>query len=538
MSPDAAVPDRANDDLPIRDFMRVLRRRLPIVLAISVLMPSAALTASLRSEKQYTATAELLFRDPGFDQRLFGSSILAPSQDPDREAATNATLVSLETIARRTSRKLRDPTLTPKRIRAKVTVQPEGRSNVVSVMATDRHPDFAARLANTMAQQYISFRREADRSKINGALALVQRQLDALTPLQRRGPDGRSVKQRVDQLQILASLQTGNAELVQPALPASEPSSPRTMRNTLAGLLIGMILGLAVGVLRDRLDQRLRHRSEAEAILQRPVLGTIPESRALRGSGRLGLELARADAEAFRSLRTNLSFFGVDQEVRSMLITSSAPGDGKSTIARYLAMTAAMSNVGVVLLEADLRRPTLRRAFSQLQQPGLTDVLAGHVPVADAIQRLPVSIGGDQDGGGCMLDVIVAGPPPPNPTDLLESERMLGVLAELEASYELVIIDSSPLPIVPDAVPLAKRVSGVAIVIRLGKSTTTGTRALHTQLGNLDVSPMGIIINGAPVTKEGGYYGYSSAAGAGASQGLAPASRWLRLRHRLRPDTQ
>lgn len=503
---DATPPHSSSDALPLHDLLAALRRRMPIVIAAAVVLASAALAYSLQSEKQYTATAKLLFRDPGFDQKLFGSSILAPSQDPDREAATNVSLVSLDTIASRTARSLSGSPLTQAQIRDKVQVTAEGRSDVVSVMATDAEPSFAATLADTMAKQYIAFRRAADRSKITDAVNLVQRQIDALSPERRAGADGRSATERIEQLQVLASLQTGNAELVQPAQTPRSPSSPKTIRNTMLAFLLGLIAGVLVALLRDRVDRRLRHGNDVEAILERPILGSIPESRNLRKPSPGSLTLVGPDAEAFRALRTNLRYFAIDQDVTSMLITSSAPGDGKSTIARYLAATAASSNVRVVLLEADLRRPTLHRALPDLATTGLTDVLAGSMPLSEVIQGVPVTT-------TRSLDVITAGPLPPNPTDLLESDRMLDLIGQLEAHYDLVIIDSAPVTVVPDAIAIASRVSGVLVVVREGKSTSTAARQLRKQLDNLQIAPLGIIVNAASQRQDGGayytYYGYA-----------------------------
>ncbi|MGH2840033.1 MAG: polysaccharide biosynthesis tyrosine autokinase, partial [Solirubrobacteraceae bacterium] len=495
----------------LREFLQVLGRRLPIVLAAVVIVPAAALAFSLGAEKQYTATAKLLFRDPGFDQKVFGSSVLAPSADPAREAATNVGLVSLDTISARAARALRDANLTPSQIRDKVKVAAEGQSNVISVRATDPSPSFAARLANTIARQYIVFRRDADRSKINEAVALVRGQLATLRPAQRAGPEGRAIKAQVDQLKLLASLQTGNAELVQPARPPRSASSPKPVRNTLLGLLVGIAIGVGLAVLLDRLDRRLRHRSDAEAILERPVLGTIPESRALHDDGGAALHLSGPEGEAFRTLRTNLRYFDLDRDARSLLVTSCAPGDGKSTVARYLAATAAASNVRVILVEADLRRPTLNEVFPALRTPGLSDALSGQAAPLDLVQTLALEIVGRSSD--LTLDVIVAGPLPPNPTDLLESERMSELLIALERRYELVVIDSSPVTVVPDSIPMLGRVGGVLIVVRDAKSTRAAARNLRKQLDNLGITPLGIVINGAPLYGEGayyyGYYGYT-----------------------------
>ena len=482
------------------------RRRLPAVLLVAVLIPSAVLAYSLSAEKKYTATAKLLFRDPAFDQKLFGTTVLAPSLDPAREAATNVSLVSLDTITTRASKAIR-PRLTPSEIRDRITVAAQGQSNVVVVLATDSDPRFAARLANTIADQYIRFRRQADRAKINEALTLVRRQLRLLSPAARRAREGQTLRDRVEQLRVLSSLQTGNAELVQPAARPGSASSPKVLRNVVLGVIGGLILSLVAALLLDVLDRRVRLRRDAEAIFGRPVLAAIPESRSLRTDGGEALHLSGAEAEAFRTLRTNLRYFDVDREIRSVLVTSSAPGDGKSTVARYLALTAAVSKVSVVLLEADLRRPALGDVLDNLNERGLVNVLADHEPIADVIQHVPVHMAGLPDLG-VKLDVVTSGSTPPNPTDLLESDRMGSVLAELEGRYDLVVVDTSPLTVVPDAIPLLGRVSGIAVVVRDGKSTKTAARELRRQLDHLNVSPLGIVINGSSIPRDAASYGY------------------------------
>lgn len=484
----------------------MLRHRLPVVLAAIVLVPSAAIAFSLRKPDEYTATAKLLFRDAAFDQKLFGGSVLGPSGDPTREAATNVKLVSLDVITERAAGSLRDVGLTPADIRENVRIASEGQADVVAVNATDGRPAVAARLANSIARQYIVFRRDADRAKITGAIALVKRRLDALTPGERGGADGRSVDAQIAQLEVLASLQTGNAELVQPAAPPTERSSPKPFRDAALGVVAGLLLGLGLAMLLQRLDRRLRDGSDAEPIFQRPVLGTVPESRALQKAGDR-LDLCEPEAEAFRALRTNLRYFAVDQEAHSLLLTSAASGEGKSTTARFLAATAAASGARVVLLEADLRRPTLRTLFRGLHDQGLTEVLTGRASLADVIQRVPVSRHGQPDSVTNM-ELIVAGAIPPNPTDLLASDRMREVITELEHLYDLVLIDTSPISIVPDAIPILRRASGVAVVVRSGRTTKNGARALRKQMTNLAVVPLGVIVNGASSAFGGGAYGY------------------------------
>src|SRR4051812_7405178 len=193
-----------------------VRRRIGVVLLCLVIVPAAALALSLTEQKQYSASASLLFRDPQFDQKLFGSTVVSSPTDPTREAATNVQLVSLQVVSARTAKALHNRR-TADQVQSEVAVSPAGQSDVVSVTATDPEPAVAAELANTFAREFIAFRRDADRSKIASAQQLVQVQLAKMSSSQRSGKQGNALKQRAEQLQILAALQTGNAELVQPA---------------------------------------------------------------------------------------------------------------------------------------------------------------------------------------------------------------------------------------------------------------------------------------------------------------------------------
>jgi succinoglycan biosynthesis transport protein ExoP len=542
--PVAVAPSRPGavplEESPLRDVVAALRRRALIIVIAIVALPAGALAYSLNSEDQYTATAKLLFRDPGFDQKLLGGPVLAPSVDPAREAATNIGLVSLDTVSGRAaeSSTIRARALSPAQIRDKVTVAAQGQSNVVAVSAVDGDPQFAAALANTISRQYILFRRDADRSKINQALRLVQRQLRALSPAQREATQGRSLRQQVDQLRVLAALQTGNAELVQKAEPPLTASSPKPVRNAILALILGLMIGIGLALLLDRLDRRLRDRDDAARLLGRPVVGAIPTSSALRSERRDALHLDGEEAEAFRALRANLRYYDIDRDIRSLLVTSSAPGDGKSTVARYLAATAAAAGVRTILVEADLRRPTLNALFPKLRPAGLSDVLSDQASLATAISQLPVSMAGAKSGR--TLDVMVAGTPPPNPTDLLESARMRAVLADLEQRYELVVVDSSPVTVVPDSIPILRQVSGVLVVTRESKSTSVDVRRLRGQLEHLGVSPLGLVMNGtAPIEKDAyrGYYAYEPPAGTPAGRDERPP-RWGALAARRRTRKQ
>ena len=491
--------------LSLPNLLQALRRRLGVLVLCLVLTPAAALAVSLLQEKQYTATASLLFRDPQFDQKLFGSTFVQESQDPAREAATNVELVSLEEVADRTARRL-GRGLSGEDVSEATEVEAEGQSDVVSISATAPDPQFAARLANTFGEEYVDFRREADRSTIREAQQLVRSELRGLSPKERRAESGQSLAERLNQLGVLASLQTGNAELAETARPPDDPASPKPLRNALLGLVLGALLGLGLALLVDRLDRRLRDPKEVEDAFDRPVLAGLPESGAIKDADPLLRGVPEGEREAFRMLRANLRYFNVSRDIRSVLITSSSPGDGKSTVAWGLAVAAASTGSRTLLVEADLRHPSLATRYGLRSQRGLTSVLTGEVDRTAAVTEIPVTASANQAQPAHSMDVMLAGPLPPNPTDLIESPAMADLIREVEPEYDLVVIDTPPVAIVSDAIPLLTMVSGVIVVSRLGQTTRDAVQHLRSQLHHLAAPLMGVVVNS--VDSGAGYYGY------------------------------
>lgn len=459
-------------------------------MAVTAVAVLAAATVSALTPNRYTAGASLLFRDPGLDQKLFGTSAFVPQSSPERRAATNARLVSLGRVANATAEAF-GRGITAAEVRTSIDIVGQGQADIVVVEATRRVPAEAARLANLFAQQYIDFRVAADRATIKSALDLVQSERDRL-PSNARS-ERVSLARRAQQLQILSTLQTGNAELVQPATVPTKPSSPRTRRNVAVALVVGLIAGLGLALLRDRFDRRIHDISRLEEIYGVPTLTRIPKSPSLGGPAARGVP--PQDLEAFRILRAQLRFFNVDEPLQTVVITSAAPADGKSTIAWHLAVSSASASategMRVLLIEADLRRPSIAATRGIPAAAGLSDVLTTEVTPEDAIVTVAVP-GGQQS---VSVDVLVAGATPPNPAELLESSRMREVLEALRETYALIIIDTAPLGVVADAMPLIRNASGVLVVATVGCSDRTASETTSRQLAGLDAHVLGIVAN-------------------------------------------
>ena len=490
------------------DFvLRVLRRRRGLIVLCALLATCATLGFSLLAQKQYTATATLLFRPSQPNQALDSNGSPPVASLSDRDAATNLRLVDLYGLSQATASVLATSYkhLTPGTVRQDVTVSSESTSNLVDVTATAPNPELSAAIANTYARQFIAAREQADRGTYARAERVVQAQLAnaaSLSPFERQ-----TLLTQAQQLRLLSVMQTGNAELTQPALTPGNPSSPRIARNTAIGLVLGLILGFALALLLERLDRRITDVSDLEAALDLPVLGVVPESSAFDQLSSDGLP--PLEGEAFRILRARLRYFNVDRDISSLVVASAAPDDGKSTIAYHLARTAASTaSDRVILVEADLRQPRLAARTDLEPIPGLAELITQALALEDVVQKLPTGIEFSADEER-TFDVLVAGARPPNPLELMESHKMGELLERLKNEYDLVVIDTPPIAVVADAIPLMAQVDGVLIVARLNSSTKAGVARLREQLTSLGAPLLGTVGNRFVAGRTRDEYGFN-----------------------------
>jgi polysaccharide biosynthesis transport protein len=332
----------------------------------------------------------------------------------------------------------------------------------------------------------------------------------------------------------------GRAEVVSTAEPPDEPVSPRSVRNTLIGALAGLLIGIVVAFAWERLDHRVRAARELDRILGVALLARIPKSGALELDPRLR-ELPAADAEHFQMARVSLRYLDLDDELRTVLVTSPDAGDGKTTVSFCLAVVAAISGERVLVIEADMRRPGLA-GLAEPSSAGLSGVLEGRASLDDERVSVEVTVGAERETG--VVDMLLAGPAPANPTRLLESAAMAELLDEASEAYDLVLIDTPPASFLPDAVPLVGQVDGVVIVSGLGRDNWDQVEELRDHLRDLDAPVIGAIANFARSPDES-YFRYildhEAAVAEAGTVPLRPASaeqtarRARRARRRRRP---
>lgn len=286
-------------------------------------------------------------------------------------------------------------------------------------------------------------------------------------------------------------------QILQKADTPTEPIRPKKAQNIILAGVLGLFFGLCLALLQELFDDRINSPEEAERVLRLPSLGHIPliEEEGLR----LIKDISTFSPlmEAYRSLRTNINFAAVGNQVRSIVITSSVPAEGKSTTVANLAMAMALDGRRVIIVDADLRRPSAHKIFKVDSSPGLTDILVGTHSIDDTIHPTTEK--------NVML--IPAGSPPPNPAELLGSAAMGKLIDDLEDRADIVLFDSPPALAVADAIVLASRANGVLLVVAYGETKKTSTKKAIETLSRANANILGTVLNRMDGPAGGYYYG-------------------------------
>lgn len=536
-------------DIELRDYLRVISARRWLIITAIAVVTMTALVASLLQRPVYQAQSVLLVRERT-SSSLLSEMLPGISMQPERSIQTHIRLAQMPAVIDAVLRQLRgqDPALAPLAaasdnvanrdltadgIRSALTVDADPQTNLLYVNIQDSDPRRAATIANAVATQYVRTNRAVNAAEIhNAGRELSYRQRDTQEDilalqevLDRKSPKlsktaRRNAKARLkmaqgvyqmlaakqEQLKISESIESGEALIVQPAQTPDTPVRPVPVRNTLLGLVLGMSLGIATAFTSEYLDNTLKTSDDVERAFGLPVLGQVP----LAGHGGddhganampelLVTPTARTpSAEAYRALRTSLSYLNYDGRVRTILVTSSNPAEGKTSITANLAAALANAGYRVLLVDADMRKPRLHTVFGARNDRGLTDVLVGQAAPEQVVQRT------EQD----RLQLIACGPMPPNPSELLNSARMQEVLQRASRMAEFVVIDSAPVLAVTDCAVLAPNVDGVLVVAEAGVTTREDAERTKETLASECVRLLGVVLNKVDSGPAYGYYSY------------------------------
>jgi non-specific protein-tyrosine kinase len=303
----------------------------------------------------------------------------------------------------------------------------------------------------------------------------------------------------LEDIRLAEAVTANNLVVVEPARAADNPARPKTLLNVLLGTMVGLLLAVGVVVLRDYLDDTVKSADEVERLLDASALGLISTITGPAQGAHLVTKLSSrgAIAEAYRVLSMNVDFSTVDGAIRTLLITSGGPGEGKSTTASNLALTMAQMGKQVILVDADLRKPALGRYFGLPNVGGVTNALLDkNSHVADYLMPTGVD----------NLRLLPSGPIPPNSAKLLGSQRMLDLIEELRGLADIIIFDSPPALVLADSALLARACDAALLVIRAGATTATSAKKTQERLLQAGTRVIGFVLNRVSVRDSSYYY--------------------------------
>ncbi len=309
----------------------------------------------------------------------------------------------------------------------------------------------------------------------------------------------------LETLRLSKAQSTPTVMQVETATKPTTPISPKPLQSAMLAAAIGLFVTAGIAFLIEFLDDTLKTPDEIKDILDTPVIGFIGElkNNPKQNGDSLGIYVAKNPrspvAEAFRSLRTNLEYSSVDKPARTMLVTSPGESEGKSTVAANLAIVEAQSGKNVIIIDADMRRPKVHVLFNKSNRRGLSDVVTGKLRIDDVVKTY------DQVEN---LSIITCGTIPPNPSELLGSERMSQTIKDLEERFDLVIFDTPPM-IVSDAQILSSKVDGVIFVVIPGQTRAIAALRPIEELRRIDSHVMGVVANKIPKSRDYYYGGYN-----------------------------
>lgn len=505
--------------------MKIIRaRKWTIIQAVAVIVFVAAIATALQ-RPVYQGESQILITNANEGAAIFTS-------DYNRQTGTNETLtqvqiVTSQPVLERAARSIH-PSTTPTALFKQVSVAEVGQTNVLTVTATDGEPVRAASIATAVANAYVEWSAESKRGSIEAAAKEVEKRLQETqneildlgaqiqnNPAAKPQLDARLsiatgknsvLAQKLEELRVNAQLEVGNGQVTRDAVVSTRPVSPKPVRNFLLALVAGLTVGVGLAFLQESMDNTVKSVEQAEELFGAPVLGVVPADKRSKEEARRLSVVSEPDstvAEAFRVLRSNLNFVNFQHDITSLLITSSVPDEGKSTVAVNLAVALANAGAKVILVNADFHRPVTDQLLPVDNAIGLSDVLLGSAGLTMALQK----------SGLDTLLVMNSGRTPPNPSELLGSEKMGDLIKVMKQGTDWIIFDSPPLLAASDTIELTRWVDAVLLVFHSGVSTRESATAGRSTLDKVGARTVGVVGWGFKQQPGGGSYGQYARAG-------------------------
>jgi non-specific protein-tyrosine kinase len=515
----------ANDETQVSplDYLRPVWRFKWFALLIVVVATAATYMYTNREPKKYESSTQLYVGQSDIDQ-LLSSTQAGSSSTDQRTLANQARLITTPQVATAVDKFLKLGRTTDDLL-ASISVHPDTDADFLTIVATAGTPRGAAALADAFAHEYLRVRTNTAQHEAKSQLTITKATL-ARTPTSNRLARS-ALKDRIRTLENAALDPPQSGQQLSAAEIPTSPVSPKPIRNAIFAAALALLLAIVLAYVFDRSDKRVRSVRDVEELLDLPVLASLPAvKKPLPDHGSRDAIVPEL-REPSHTLRVNLDLLRVKRGARVVLITSGLPGEGKSTVARNLALAYRDAGLRVALIEADMRRPTQSALLDLARGPGVAEVLQGTAQAPQAWQTMhpeqwtatgaPVAVPNGSNGTHAptgasphngRLDVLVAGNGGENPGLLLYPVALRELLTQASSTHDIVLIDSPPVLMVSDAMVMAPLVDSVVLVIREGTSTRTSVERLkRTFDATPDTDLLGSIVNAVDLSS--GYDGYS-----------------------------
>jgi capsular exopolysaccharide synthesis family protein len=480
----------SSEEEGLRRYVETIRERIWWVIIAVVITTGAAVLYVATAEKSYEAEAQLLITPvPATDPILASLGLLVESSDPTRDVETATQLVKNPQVAAIAKVRLGSPD-TPQQLLDKISSDPIAQSNLITVTARAGTPEEARDLANTFAAATVQQRTAAFQAEVNQRLGQLE------------NSGGATSTADISELRALQGAPDPNFRVQTQADLPSSPAWPRPVLSIAAGILAGLVLGIAGAFLSQTLDPTLRRESQLKRLYRLPILARIPrQSGRSTGGAPLGpRQLSSAASEAYRTLRATVAKDAEERGGQVILVTGASASEAKSTTAINLSSALASTGQNVILIEADLRRPSIGPALDIDPKPGgVVSVLIESKKIQDALVTSPRY--------GPNLKMLLAG----NVegawvTDLFSIPAARTLVEDARRLADFVVIDSPPLNEVVDALPLARWADDVLLVAKLGRTHLEKLRQLAELLAESDITPVGFALVGTAKPPRRGYH--------------------------------
>jgi tyrosine-protein kinase len=509
----------------LADYLRILRRRKWYVIGATILVAGLAVAFSLRQHKVYQAQAQVVLNRQDIASVITGTQDTSLTEDPVRYAQTQATIAQSAAVARVALSSAGVAGRTVHAFLRESSVTPDATADVLDFSVQDRNRADAARLVNALADAFVAYRVQLNTNALSRARGQLKQQLSALKGL---GLTNTPAYQRLtnseQQLHTMQLLQSRDTVLTRSR--AGTQVKPTPSRDGLLGLGFGLLIGLGLAFAAEALDRRVRTVEEVEEEVGLPLLARIPAPPRRHRGGIAMIDAPNsAYAEAVRRLATSIVFSNPDRPARMLMFTSAMQQEGKSTTLANLGVALAATGSRVVLVDLDLRRPTLASLFKVLRLTGLTDVAVGRKSLEEALARVELP---DLNQAGTSLDpsepalpgslhLLPTGPLPLTPGEFVASEALATrVLAPLREQADYVLVDSPPACAVGDAIRLAPRMDAIVAVTRVGFANRSALNDLRRQLTDARAPALGVVVSDAALPAAAGYARYVGSVQSGA----------------------